>query len=117
MALPFVLPSRKGDAWFFTGLTSSFPNITESGSGSLYEPQECDQVDATPGCKVFHVSASDSSQARQIEGDDMISHDGAALQDQVLVFQYRGKFHAVDNVSTQEHLPELLKGRDDQPAD
>ncbi|KAI1322030.1 hypothetical protein F5Y16DRAFT_387832 [Xylariaceae sp. FL0255] len=96
-ALPFSAASRKGDAWFFVGLTSSFPSITQSDAeaGALYETRPCSKGDAetAPGCKVFFVPKEDSSQARQVDGDDMIIHDGAALQDQVLVFQYRGKFH------------------------
>ncbi|KAI0478703.1 hypothetical protein GGR56DRAFT_631376 [Xylariaceae sp. FL0804] len=109
MALPFLVPSRKGDAWFFVGLASSFPDITEPGSESLYEHQPCKHGDTAPGCKVFEVPPNDSSQAVQIEGDDMVSHDGAALKDQVLVFQYKGKMHAIDNKCPHSAFP-LAKG-------
>ncbi len=94
----FIAPSRKGDAWFFAGLTSSFPNLAESGAGVLDEPRLCGNGASVPGCKVFHVPSSDSSQAHQIEGDAKTSHSDASLQDEVLIFQYRGKIHAVDNV-------------------
>ncbi|KAI1423052.1 hypothetical protein F5Y12DRAFT_559025 [Xylaria sp. FL1777] len=101
----FIAPSRKGDAWFFAGLTSSFPNLTESGADILHEPRLCENGESVPGCKVFHVPSSDSSQAKQIEGDEMISHNGAALQDEVLIFQYRGKIHAIDNKCPHSAFP------------
>ncbi|KAI1499644.1 hypothetical protein F5X99DRAFT_410832 [Biscogniauxia marginata] len=97
MALPFTALSRRDDAWFFASLTSSFPNITESGSVTLCEPQPCGHGDSVPSCKVFHVPSTDSKQALQVEEDAILSQNGVALQDQVLVFQYRGKFHAIDN--------------------
>ncbi|KAI0025322.1 hypothetical protein F4780DRAFT_322649 [Xylariomycetidae sp. FL0641] len=110
MALPFIAPSRAGDAWFCVGPISSFPDITDSGAESLYEPKPCQREDSSaPGCKVFHVPPKDSSQAQQIEGEDMITHDGAALQDQVLVFRYKGKVHAIDNRCPHSSFP-LSKG-------
>ncbi|KAI8629266.1 hypothetical protein F5Y19DRAFT_475831 [Xylariaceae sp. FL1651] len=107
-AAPFVPPSRKGDAWFFAGLSSSFPNLTESGGDGLCEPRPCGNGEFAPGCKVFHVPSGNSLQALQIERDEMISHD-TALQDQVLVFQYKGKIHAVDNMCPHSAFP-LAKG-------
>ncbi|KAI2635211.1 hypothetical protein GGS21DRAFT_517570 [Xylaria nigripes] len=109
-SVPFIAPSRKGDAWFFAGLTSSFPNLTGSGADVLYEPRPCGRNgEFMPGCKVFHVPSGDSSQAQEIEGDAMISHNGAALQDQIVIFQYKGKIHAVDNKCPHSAFP-LAKG-------
>lgn len=100
MAWPsFLTSSRKGDAWFFAGLTSSFPNLTESGHHILDESGPCGDQESRPGCKVFQVPSEDSSQAKRIDEEDMILLSGDALKDQVLIFQYKGKFHAVDNVS------------------
>ncbi|KAK5628145.1 hypothetical protein RRF57_003860 [Xylaria bambusicola] len=96
---PFVAPSEKGDAWFFAGVTSSFPNLDESGVDVIHEPRLCRNGESVRGCKVFDVPQTDSSRAEEVKGDAMISHNGAALQDQVLIFQYKGKIHAVDNVS------------------
>ncbi|KAI5920806.1 hypothetical protein F4810DRAFT_713173 [Camillea tinctor] len=110
MSLPFFAQSRLGDAWFSVGLTSSFPNIAESGSVTLHEPQLCGQGASTPGCKVFHVPSTDSTHAHQIEADAVLSQNGTALQDQVLVFQYRGKFHAVDNKRCPHSAFPLAKG-------
>ncbi|GAP90497.1 putative rieske domain-containing protein [Rosellinia necatrix] len=106
---PFVSPSREGDAWFFAGLTSSFPSLTESGADVLDEPQPCGNGESSPGCKVFHVPLSDASQAKQVEGDAMTSHNGVALQDQVLIFQYKGKIYAIDNKCPHSAFP-LAKG-------
>ncbi|KAJ8129047.1 hypothetical protein O1611_g4585 [Lasiodiplodia mahajangana] len=98
---PFVAPSRTGNGWFFAGLTSSFPNLIESGTEVVREPRLCGNGKSVPGCKVFNIPAGDISQARQVEGEEMTLYNGAALRDQVLVFQYKGKIHAVDNWEVQ----------------
>ncbi|KAI5865042.1 hypothetical protein GGS23DRAFT_406111 [Durotheca rogersii] len=97
MTLPFTTPSRKGDAWFCVGLASSFPDITESGSASLSEHRPCAGQGSAPGCKVFHVPLTDSSQARQIEGDSIVRSEGGGLWDQMVVFRYKSKVHAINN--------------------
>jgi hypothetical protein len=97
--------TRTGDAWFLAGLLSSFPNLTESGTAVLCEPRASDNGDSVLGCKVFHVPSTESTQAKQIEGDEMTSYNGVALRDQVLVFQYKDKVHAVDNVRKHKHGP------------
>ncbi|KAI0450653.1 hypothetical protein F5B21DRAFT_417390 [Xylaria acuta] len=107
--VPFIAPSRKGDAWFFAGLISSFPNLTESGADVLHEHRPCENGESLPGCKVFHVPSNDVSHAEQIEVDAVTSHSGVALQDQVLIFQYKGKIHAVDNRCPHSAFP-LAKG-------
>lgn len=98
----FQSPSRSGDAWFSVGLASSFPDIgLDEVDGDLSQPRPCNAEDK-PGCKVFHVPETNSSQRTEVsvtEGE--ISDE--ALKDQVLVFQYRGKFHAVDHVSAPFH--------------
>ncbi|KAI0882740.1 uncharacterized protein GGS22DRAFT_168611 [Annulohypoxylon maeteangense] len=100
----FSAPSRKGDAWFCVGLVSSFPDITNSNNASLSEQRSCTGQDSVPGCKVFHVPATDSSQAHQIEGDSMF-HEEGDLRDQVLVFKYNGKLHAVNNRCPHSSYP------------
>lgn len=96
---PCVASSRNGDAWFFAGHTSSFPNLTEPGADGLREPRPCKNGGSVLGCKVFHIPSSDISQAYEVDGESMTSHDGATSRDQVLIFQYRGKIHAIDNVN------------------
>lgn len=96
MSAPFVAPTRSGSAWFFAGLTSSFPDIA-SQDGKLSDFRSCSQ-DLTRGCKAFSVSRSDSSHAVEVELQDLAANED--LKDQVLVFQHQGKFHAIDHVST-----------------
>ncbi|KAI0437819.1 hypothetical protein F4803DRAFT_127666 [Xylaria telfairii] len=107
--VPFIAQPRKGDAWFFAGLVSSFPNLTGSGTDVLDEHRPCRNGEPLPGCKVFHVPSDDASQAEQVEVDAIVSLNGLALQDQSLVFQYKGKIHAVDNKCPHSAFP-LAKG-------
>ena len=106
MTAPFVPPSRTGSAWFFAGLTSSFPDIA-SQDGKLSDYRSCSQ-ELTQGCKAFSVSRSDSSHAVEVELQDPAAN--VDLKDQVLVFQHRGKFHAIGHVSTPLSLLHLGMG-------
>lgn len=100
MATP---PSRPGDKWFFAGLDSSFPDITDSSEKyfKLAWPQPCTSSAASsdpvkaPGCKVFHPKTADTTE--EIDMDAAIGEDAWVMKEQVLVFQYKGKFHAVDH--------------------
>jgi hypothetical protein len=82
---PFRAPPRPTSEWFPVGLASSFPDLVS-------QPLLC-KGDTTPGCKVFHAP-QDSSQRTEIPIADI----GFDLKDQVLVFRYRGAFHAIDHV-------------------
>ncbi|KAH8899777.1 hypothetical protein GQ53DRAFT_740825 [Thozetella sp. PMI_491] len=101
MALPFLAPPRTGSDWFFAGLESSFPEVT-SGDGRLAELRLCDR-DLKSGCKVFHVPRINSSRGTEVELDDQLA--GTNLKDQVLVFKYSGKFHAVDHQCPHSSYP------------
>lgn len=92
--------SQAGDAWFRVGLASSFPNITGEDADNIAHARLCGSSNGTaPGCKVFHVPKEDSTRANQVTLDDSgtLSEPGS-LRDQVLVFQYKGKFHAINQV-------------------
>lgn len=119
--------SRPGDDWFFAGLASSFPNITNSSEPyfKLVWPQPCRAAaagapaDATnskvPGCKIFHpkatttttttttqphatpAAAAASSVVEEIGADAAAGEDAWLMKEQVLVFRYKGAFHAVDH--------------------
>lgn len=99
---PFRIPARAGNEWFSVGLASSFPDVGLSIDGkenvSENEVRLCGGhgPNATPGCKVFQVPKDDPSQRTEV----ILPVDEGAqdLTDQVLVFQYRGKFHAIDHV-------------------
>ena len=106
--------------------TNGSRNGGVSGSGALSFPRPCGDGGKRPGCKVFHVPRTDSSLRTEVgvvvsgddgngngngnrkEGGDGKDGDGDGddgmgmqrdLTDQVLVFRYKGKFHAVDHVS------------------
>ncbi|KAK4233201.1 hypothetical protein C8A03DRAFT_39110 [Achaetomium macrosporum] len=99
---PFRAPSRTGTEWFSVGVASSFPDVSlESES----EPRLCGKrgANAKPGCKVFYVPKTDTSQRTEVEipAEDMTQD----LTDQVLVFQYRGTFHAIDHQCPHSSYP------------
>lgn len=101
MALPFLVHSLDSDAWFSVGLASSFPNITESESVILSKELPCDGEAIRRGCRVFATThaGGETSKAVQISDDPKDQVDASLRRgEQVLVFQYRGKFHAIDNV-------------------
>jgi hypothetical protein len=113
MALPFNSSSQRGDTWFSVGLSSSFPNITESGSVTLSDQQSCNGDDTSKnGCKVFFASDTDSKSKEATElSSDPKDQVTASLRrgEQILVFQYGGKVHAIDNVCAFAGLLLLLK--------
>ena len=105
-------PSNNQTQWFPAGLASSYPDVgnpspnsSDSDSPAISDLRPCggsDGSDSVPGCKVFSVPGGAISSAAEIPLSDV--YEGADLQDQVLVFRYRGKFHAVDHVSDQGPL-------------
>lgn len=90
-------PTASNDGWYFIGHASDFPNITSEDSGLLSDTYACGDAQK-PGCKAFSVPkpAEDDSHAVEIDLSDGV--DPRALKDQVLVFQYKSKFHAIDHV-------------------
>ncbi|KAK4112512.1 hypothetical protein N656DRAFT_92979 [Canariomyces notabilis] len=98
---PFRARTHPGTEWFSVGLASSFPDVGSDES----QPQLCGNqgADGKPGCKVFHVPQTDVSQRAEVE---IPAEEGTQdLTDQVLVFQYRGKFHAVDHQCPHSSYP------------
>lgn len=92
----FSGPRPPKDTWFYTGLASSYPDITNSDSVALSSRIQCGDA-ALLGCKVFHVPPNDSSAAAELDIDEAVA---AKLDNQVLIFQFRNKFYAVDHVRT-----------------
>lgn len=93
--------SRAGDAWFSVGLVASFPDITNADGTQVGDLRLCTKIDESrPGCKVFHVPKEDSSRATEfmLDGSGPLPEEGS-LRDQVMIFQYKGKFHAINHVS------------------
>lgn len=93
--------SQGGNAWFRVGLASSFPDITGEDEENIAHARPCGSSDGTsPGCKVFYVPKEDSSRANQVTLDDSgTPSEPGSLKDQVLVFRYKGKFHAINQAS------------------
>lgn len=91
-------PGQADATWFAAGLTSTFPE-TDELAANLAQFRKCEGTASFgPGCRVFQVPKDDPSQAAEVSVGDTDFEAGEALKDQVLVFQYKGKFHAVDHV-------------------
>ncbi|CEJ89546.1 hypothetical protein VHEMI05387 [[Torrubiella] hemipterigena] len=102
-------PTVQADAtWFAAGLTSTFPE-TQDHAATLAQHRRCEALAAfKPGCKVFHVPREDPSLATEVDMTDTdfeAAEASSELKDQVLVFQYRGKFHAVDHICPHSSYP------------
>lgn len=111
--------SRPGDDWFFAGLASSFPDITNSSEPyfKLVWPQPCrapgskdDTTTKVPGCRIFHPKATVTSQpsaatgpvasaatAEEIDADAAAGEDAWLMKEQVLIFRYKGIFYAINH--------------------
>lgn len=103
----------KGAGWTFVGRTSEFPDVDGLDENNLAEKRPCrgghGDVNEVPGCKVFRIPRTVTGPPVE-DGDASIEEiapeDAGApehmkgMRDQVLVFRYKGKFHAVDNVSS-----------------
>lgn len=69
------------NAWHMVGLVSSFPDISQDNNGCK----------VLPGCKTLSIPKSEhTDQAKMNRLSD--------LNDQVLIFKYKGFMHAIDNV-------------------
>ncbi|KAK0724250.1 Rieske [Lasiosphaeris hirsuta] len=121
---PFRASSKSGAAWFTVGAASSFPDLGLDAAGDpdnatvLSDPRPCrtDSDAVQPGCKVFHVPKTDSAQRTEVavadqggSADSEASEIGHDMADQVLVFRYRAKFHAIDHQCPHSSFP-LSKG-------
>ncbi|KAI9931383.1 hypothetical protein ASPWEDRAFT_25738 [Aspergillus wentii DTO 134E9] len=83
----FRQPSRGG--WQRVGLASAFPDIS------------ADESLITPSCKAFTIPKTNGPEA-PVEAD--IDQPGE-LKDQVLVFKYKGKIHAIDHQCPHSAFP------------
>ncbi|KAK3315623.1 hypothetical protein B0H66DRAFT_565667 [Apodospora peruviana] len=129
---PFRAPSRSGNDWFSVGLASSFPDLgqddrdssdpQDNGALSQPRPSSTDACLKRLGCKAFYVPKDNSAQRTEVPisgtttttaSDDASSASDIGqpddkmmdLTDQVLVFQYRGKFHAIDHQCPHSSFP------------
>lgn len=95
LVAPFSRSSRGGSAWFCAGHTSSYPDLDDSQR--IGEQRLCHQK-YVPGCRIFHVPRDDSSKATEVAIDDWKDSEAGDAKDQVMIFQYKGKFIAVNHV-------------------
>ncbi|KAH6677839.1 rieske domain-containing protein [Plectosphaerella plurivora] len=99
---------RKDAGWFSVGLASTFPNLGDDANDVLHK-RPCGGPDGEVkrGCKVFQ-SPPDTAQGDEVpvpDDDTDFFPTENDLADQVLVFQYRGKFHAVDHRCPHSSYP------------
>ncbi|KAK7215674.1 hypothetical protein V2G26_003677 [Clonostachys chloroleuca] len=102
--------SRRPDtSWHFVGQASAFPNVTSDKASALDELYLCGSArgpepdSSATGCKVFFVSDEKDSDATPVDLNDPIK--ALELKNQVLIFQYNGKFHAIDHKCPHSSFP------------
>jgi hypothetical protein len=74
---------QTGEPWQRVGLTSEFPEISN----------DTEACAITQSCKAFRIPKTKGEEV--VEADIDLPGD---LKDQVLVFKYKGKVHAIDHV-------------------
>lgn len=97
-------PSSKATQWIFAGLTSEFPNIDNPGSNiRLSEISTAGEATSVPICKVLQTPSDNDTETTLLIPTDASGSVG--LREQVLIFQHRGKFHAVDHQCPHRSYP------------
>lgn len=89
------------ETWFCVGLASSFRDISESSATTNGKSKINDTTGKTNGenndlapCRIFESSKS-LENPYEVNSDEAAASVG--LKEQILIFRYRGKFHAVDH--------------------
>ncbi|KAJ5168632.1 uncharacterized protein N7482_004226 [Penicillium canariense] len=90
---PFFRRSR-GDHWHRVGLASAFPDLSLN--------KDCSKI--TPSCKAFRIPKLDGLSKPEAPDEADIEVPGE-LKDQVLVFKYKEKFHAIDHSCPHSAYP------------
>lgn len=106
------LPSQTTTDWILAGPVSAFPNIDPATANStrLYDQQPCDAegLKETQGCRVLAFtqpsSDSDSPKPLLLAPADLEMHL-APIAAEVLIFKYRGKFHAIEHSCPHSSYP------------
>ena len=84
---PFFRQARADAAWHPVGLASTFPDLVDH-----------DGYRMAPKCRAFSIPKKAGPSDPKVPEEADIDLPGD-LKDQVLVFKYKGNFHAVDHVS------------------
>lgn len=113
---------RRDAGWFSVGLASTFPNLGDD-AGDVLQKRPCGGTstsngDGEPqvrrGCKVFQAppDAGRGDEVAIPDDEETFFPSENDMAEQVLVFQYRGKFHAVDHAcATILFCPRLRDNR------
>ncbi|KAL2122258.1 hypothetical protein VTJ04DRAFT_2713 [Mycothermus thermophilus] len=113
---PFRSRIPPENAWFPVGRASSFPEVGVSKDEE--QPKLCSLMNTAHNsnnsdeatnstqhvpCKVFHVPRTDPTQRTEVELP--IEEGSQDMTDQVLVFKFRGKIHAIDHQCPHSSYP------------
>lgn len=82
---PFIGAFQLSKTWYRVGLTSEFPDIADGDDNGCQ---------LTPSCKAFKIPSKVNQEALEAN----LSELPKDLKDQVLIFKYQGKIHAIDHV-------------------
>lgn len=106
------LPGDTGTEWMLAGPTTAFTNIEPATAKStrLYDQQPCDAegLKQTQGCRVLAIPKTEPEQERSqplllTPADNEMRFAPSAAE--VLIFQYRGKFHAIEHSCPHSSYP------------
>ena len=106
----------RSSPWIYAGLTNSFPDLTQDLLSVSDTRKQCNphsEEAIIPGCKIFQITPGEADAtpvdvSRNSEEDPEDIDSNSSLQSQVLIFQYRGKFHAMDNVRSYPQSQDLV---------
>ncbi|OKL58470.1 hypothetical protein UA08_06061 [Talaromyces atroroseus] len=87
---PFIGVFQPNKTWHRIGLTSEFPDIAQGDDGCRI----------TPSCKAFKIYNTIGQ--GPVEASVDLPGD---LKDQVLIFKYKGNFHAIDHQCPHSSFP------------
>ncbi|TQV92727.1 hypothetical protein V2A60_009192 [Cordyceps javanica] len=101
---PLMRPEAQ---WVPVGPLAQFPDVGVD-DGNLIQSRTCNAKKSQPGCRIFLVPKTDPSQVTEIAipaGAATSPSEGQDLKDQVVVFRYRGKVHALDHQCPHNAYP------------
>ncbi|EGX88741.1 Rieske [Cordyceps militaris CM01] len=101
--------ARPDAQWVPVGPLAHFPDVGAE-DGNLIQPRNCeaDAAKSLPGCRILLIPKTDPSQAAEIAippGAATSPSEGQDLKDQVVVFRYRDKVHALDHQCPHNAYP------------
>ena len=92
----FLGPFQRNQTWYNVGRASDFPDITEAEDGGCQ---------LSSSCKAYKIPKQHNEDVVEANISDLPKD----LKDQVLVFKYKGKIHAIDHVYSMPLSKRLIK--------